>query len=79
MNRSLDLGMIITTSFQSPLDTALNYQNPLNAIPNRSPQIPILHTNREQLLQGDNRYKDKAQLPKLRPDHAGLSNSTTQK
>jgi hypothetical protein len=30
-------------------------------------------------LQCDNRYKDKAQLPKPRLDHAGLSNSTTQK
>jgi hypothetical protein len=48
MNRSLYLGMMSTTGFQSPPNTALNCQNPLNVVLNPSPQIPILHTNREQ-------------------------------
>jgi hypothetical protein len=47
-NRSLDLGMMTTTGFQSPPDKAPNCQNPPNVVPNPSHQIPILHTNREQ-------------------------------
>jgi hypothetical protein len=35
MNRSLDLGMISTTGFQSPPDKAPNCRNPPNAVPNR--------------------------------------------
>jgi hypothetical protein len=47
MNRSLDLGMMSTIGFRSPLDKALNCRNPPNKVPNPSPQIPILHTTRE--------------------------------
>jgi hypothetical protein len=47
MNRSLDLDMVSTTGFRSPSDKAPNYQNPSNAVLNSSPQIPILHNNRE--------------------------------
>jgi hypothetical protein len=50
MNWSLDLGMTTTTGFRSPPDTALNCQNPPNAVPNPSLQIPMIHTNREQQL-----------------------------
>jgi hypothetical protein len=39
MNRSIDLGMMTTIAFWSPSDTALNCQNPPNAVPNSSPQI----------------------------------------
>jgi hypothetical protein len=46
--KSTDLGMVSTTGFRIPPDRAPNCQNPPNAIPNPSPQIPILHTNREQ-------------------------------
>jgi hypothetical protein len=52
MNRSLDLGMMSTTGFRSPPNKALNCRNPPNAVPNPSPQISILHTNREQRLTG---------------------------
>jgi hypothetical protein len=56
MSWSIDLGMMSTTGFQSPLDKAPNCQNPPNAVPNPSPQIPILHTNRDNNdWQGDNR------------------------
>jgi hypothetical protein len=48
MNRSLDLGMMSTTGFRSPPDKAPNCLNPSNADSNPSPQIPILHINREQ-------------------------------
>jgi hypothetical protein len=57
MNSSLDLGMMTTTCFQSPPDKALNCQNALNTVPIPSPQIPILHTNREKQgtsILGDN-------------------------
>jgi hypothetical protein len=47
MNRSLDLGMMSTIGFRSPLDKALNCRNLPNTVPNPSPQIPILHTTRE--------------------------------
>jgi hypothetical protein len=48
MNQYIDLGMMTTTSFWSPPDIALNYKNLPNTVTNTSPQIPILHTNREQ-------------------------------
>jgi hypothetical protein len=51
MNWSSDLGMMSTTGFQSPLDKAPNCRNPPNAVPNPSPQILILHINREQQQQ----------------------------
>jgi hypothetical protein len=49
MNRSLYLGMMSTIGFRNPPDKAPNCRNPPNAVPNPSPQILILHTNREQL------------------------------
>jgi hypothetical protein len=77
MNWSLDLGMMSTIGFRSPPDRAPNYRNPPNAVPNLSPQIPILRTDMEQQrLQGDNRIKVSIRLPKPRPDHAGLDSST---
>jgi hypothetical protein len=57
MNQSIDLGMMTTTGFHSPRDKAPNCQNPLNTVPIPSPQIPILHTNREKQgtsVPGDN-------------------------
>jgi hypothetical protein len=36
-----------TTAFQRPPDKAPNYWSPPNTVPNLSPQIPILYTNRE--------------------------------
>jgi hypothetical protein len=41
MNKSIDLGMMSTTGFQSPPDKALNCRNPPNAVPNPSTQILI--------------------------------------
>jgi hypothetical protein len=47
MNHSLDLSMMTTIDFWSPPEIALNCWNPPNAVPILSPQIPILHTNKE--------------------------------
>jgi hypothetical protein len=46
MKQSLDLGMMMTRGFRSPPDTTLNCWNPPDVVPNTSPQIPILHTNK---------------------------------
>jgi hypothetical protein len=62
MNRSLDLGMMTTTGFRSPPQKAPNYQNLPNTVPNPSPKIPILHTNREKeatSIPGDNTDENK--------------------
>jgi hypothetical protein len=80
MNRSLDLGMMTTTDFWSPPDKALNYQNPSDTVPIPPPQIPILHTNREQgtSIPGDNMDENKVLVCYPNPDQilAGLSSST---
>jgi hypothetical protein len=80
MNWSLDLGMMTTTGFRSPLDKAPNCRNPLNTVPNLSPQIPILHTSRDQgnSVPGDNMDKKIVVLVYYpNPDHGvvGLSSS----
>jgi hypothetical protein len=62
MNQSIDLGMMTTTDFQSPLGKALNCHNPPNTVPNLLPQIPILRTNREKQgtsIPGDNMDENK--------------------
>jgi hypothetical protein len=80
MNRSLDLGMMSTAGFRSPPDKVPNCRNPLNVVPNPSPQILILHINREQQQPtGWQQNKVSIRLPKPRPDHAGLSKSTNLK
>jgi hypothetical protein len=47
MNQFLDLDMMTNNKLLESTGQALNYQNLTNTVPNPSPQIPILHTNRE--------------------------------
>jgi hypothetical protein len=55
-NRSLDLGMMTTTCFQSPPDNALNCWNPPNTVPTRHPKslFSILIGKQDTSILGDN-------------------------
>jgi hypothetical protein len=55
-NRSLDLGMMTTTSFWSPLDKTLNCQNPPNIVSFLSPKslFSILTGKQGTSIPGDN-------------------------
>jgi hypothetical protein len=77
---SLDLGMMTTIGFQSPLEKTLNCQNPLNIVPTRHSKslLSILTGNKVLAYQVTTWMKNKVSVCYLNPDKIliGLSIST---
>jgi hypothetical protein len=76
MNQSLDLGMMSTTGFQSPLDKPRTIGIHRTQFQTCHPKSLFFTLTWNNDWQGDNRIKVNIWLPKPRPDHAGLSSST---
>jgi hypothetical protein len=79
-NRSIDLCMMTTTGFQSPMNNALNDRSPPDAVPNRHPKslFSILIGKYGTSIPGDNKDENKVLVCYPNPDqiNARLSNST---